>query len=67
MNIQAAYLGAIEGLAPRIYDKHVRDLQFAIPLQLALMRPRGDVVDGQQVTNQDLKMLKYRGKEVRLK
>lgn len=66
MNIHKACIGALVGLKPTIYDPHIRKLQVSFAIHLAKMEKRGDIQDGDRVTNRDLCMLKERG-EVRLK
>lgn len=66
MNLTEAYVGAMKGLNNNPFILDARKFQLAICKELALTYPRGNKVDGQQVTSADLARLKERG-ERRLK
>ena len=60
MNIHRAYFGAFSGLHPLQYTQHIRNVQVSICTQLALMRQRGTMADGDVVTAAHLRQLKNR-------
>lgn len=67
MNITLAYQGALLGLEPRLHSGHIRDLQYAIATELAMLRrAQYHVQDSSIVSDHDLARLKDRG-EIRLK